>query len=222
MKAYWTIKDGRQVYAIQECPIPGLPNAPWCVYFTPQGFIGLVEGELAKGHSHCSSPRRHIGQVQGFRMIMSYRMLLLAAVALSAATAQAQDRQVLPGWGPFKFGMSRDAIISDMGNRVTRARVGSRLGYDMEINGAPYSASLVFDDNLRLSEIHVEQEDVKNLEESACVVRIDEVEDALRKRYGSPDINKEAREQVPGYKTKTCIRFQSGNLLMGLISRLIC
>ena len=61
-------------------------------------------------------------------------MLALAAVALSATMAQAQDRQVLLGWGRFKFGMSRESIIADIGNRVTRAQVSPRLTYAADIN----------------------------------------------------------------------------------------
>ena len=130
----------------------------------------------------------------------SYRMLVLAAVALSATTARAQDRQLLPGWGPFKFGMSRDAIISDMDNRVTRVQVGPQLIYAADINATPYSASLAFDDNLRLSEIRIEQQDAESLDENSCDARLDETEVLLRKRYGSPDVSKEARELMPEYK----------------------
>lgn len=73
---------------------------------------------------------------------------------------------MLLGWGPFKIGMSRDLIIADMGNRATRAQVGPRLICAADINGTPYSASLAFDGNLRLTEIYVSQQDTTDLKKA--------------------------------------------------------
>ena len=127
---------------------------------------------------------------------------MAATIAITAAPAMAQDRQALPGWGPFKFGMSRDDIIAQMGDRVTRAQVGPRLLYSAEIEGTPYSASLAFDANLRLAEAHVSQSDTTNLEQDDCTRRAAQVQALLVKRYGAPDIDKDSRQQVAGFKSE--------------------
>lgn len=90
MKAYWTIKDGKEVYAIQGCDVPGMPKVPWYVHFTQQSLIGLVEGEEVV-LSLASSPASQLASVKALVGGNAKYITHLARTMQAALAARQED-----------------------------------------------------------------------------------------------------------------------------------
>ena len=137
-------------------------------------------------------------------------MRTLTALCLGAVSAvifnpsaQAEGREHLSGWGPFKFSMSRDDAIAAV-KRVHRY-TSPNIGYDTEIDGAAWNAIVVFSsDQTSITEIHLQKgtvaarlsggADKEKVSQANCLSRLEPLNKRVAAKYGEPDGPKERTE----------------------------